>query len=443
MLKQMSGFFSRLAERWMPDPLVFAVALTIICFCAVIAFTPFDTAQTLDAWGNGYWSLLEFTSQIILVLALGHVVAHTRAVHKALIWISSFVSSARVAYFGLTLLSSACALVSWGIGLIVPAVLARIIAGNCRDRGIRVHFPLLVTCGYAGGVVGMQGLSASIPLRLNDPDHLLFDTVGLIGLEQTIFSTWSISIVVAIMVLLPLSFCFSAPDDEDIVEMPESLDVVAAEKPEVPTASMTPSQRFETARSVTLVLGCVAATYAIRHFWTGGSLQLNSLNMVFVALGLLFADSTRHYVQLLSNAAKAAGPFLIQYPLYAGIMGMLSTSGLGAMFVSGFVSISNAQTLPLWTFFSAACLNIFIPSAGGQWAVQGPIMTEAARQVGADIPRIAMAVTIGEVWSNAFQPLYAVPVLAIAGLHIRDIMGYAVIAFIVTGAIYLTALTLF
>ena len=124
-------------------------------------------------------------------------------------------------------------------------------------------------------------------------------------------------------------------------------------------------------------------------------------------------------------------------------MGMMQASGLGELFVNGFVSMSTAETLPLFTFFSAAMLNIFIPSAGGQWAVQGPIMTEAAMQLGSDIPRVAMAVAVGEVWTNAIQPLYAVPVLAIAGLHIRDIMGYSVIALMVNGVIYLIALTLF
>jgi len=146
---------------------------------------------------------------------------------------------------------------------------------------------------------------------------------------------------------------------------------------------------------------------------------------------------------LLSNAAKIAGPFLIQYPLYAGLMGMMAASGLAEIFINGFVSISNATTLPIWTFFSAAILNIFIPSAGGQWAVQGPIMTEAALILGADISRVSMAVVIGESWTNAIQPLYMIPVLAITGLSIRDIMGYSVIVLIAMGVIYSTALFFF
>ncbi|MDK1025445.1 MAG: TIGR00366 family protein [Gammaproteobacteria bacterium] len=443
MLRIMTGFFVRLAERWMPDPLVIAIALTMICFAAAVAFTPFGVTQTIDAWGEGYWSLLRFTAQMILILALGHVVAHTRPVNKVLIRMAGLVTSARVAYIALTLLAACLALISWGIGLIVPAVLSRIIAEDCRERGIRIHFPLLVACAYSGSVVGMQGLSASIPLILNTPDHFLVEKIGLIGLENTIFSPWSIAIVITIMIFLPLVLSSAAPADADIVEMPRSADI--AEEVATPTSGiqMTPSQKLENARLITLALGAFGAFYVIRYFAYGGSLNLNSLNMVFVVLGLLFADSSRHYIDLLCNAAKIAGPFLIQYPLYAGLMGMMAASGLAELFVSGFVSISTAETLPIWTFFSAALLNIFIPSAGGQWAVQGPIMTEAAIQLGADIPRVAMAVTIGEVWTNSIQPLYAVPVLAIAGLHIRDIMAYTVLALMVNGVIYIIALTLF
>ena len=208
-------------------------------------------------------------------------------------------------------------------------------------------------------------------------------------------------------------------------------------------ALVTPSQKMENARWITLLLALFGGIYVVRFFLGGGELQLDSLNMIFVVLGLAFADSPRHYIELLGNAAKVAGPFLIQYPLYSGLMGLIAESGLGALIVGGFVAVANADTLPFWTFFSAGFLNLFIPSAGGQWAVQGPIVTEAAIQLGADIPRVAMSVTVGEVWTNMIQPLYAVPVLAIAGLHIRDIMGYCVIALLTLAPIYLTALIFF
>jgi short-chain fatty acids transporter len=444
MLKRTTAFFVSVAERWMPDPLVIAIFLTAVSFAAALMFTDFTAGQSVEAWGDSYWSLLRFTAQMILILALGHVLASTRAVRGLLVAVARRVRSAQMAYVGLTIFASLAALVSWGLGLIVPAVLSRIIADNCRERGIKVHFPLLVACAYSGTIVGMQGLSASIPLLLNTPGHFLEAEIGRIGLDQTIFSWWSVSIVLAIIIILPQVMRRLAPHDEHVIELPPSAAVEPVQKTATARSSLvTPSQHMENARWITLLLALLGGVYVVRYFLAGGELQLDSLNMIFVVLGLAFADSPRHYIELLGNAAKVAGPFLIQYPLYSGLMGLIAASGLGALIVGGFVAVANADTLSIWTFFSAAFLNIFIPSAGGQWAVQGPIVTEAAMQLGADIPRIAMAVTIGEVWTNTIQPLYAVPVLAIAGLHIRDIMGYCVIALLTLAPIYLTALIFF
>ncbi len=442
MLRRTSDIFVKVAERWMPDPLVIAIFLTAVGFVCALLFTDFTAMQSVDAWGSSYWGLLRFTAQMILILALAHVLANTRPVNKALVWLASFVRSAEMAYVGITMFASVAALLSWGLGLILPAVLSLIVANNCRERGIKVHFPLLVACGYCGTLVGMQGLSASIPLLLNTPNHFLQDEIGLIGLDKTIFSWWSMSIVLAIALFLPQVMRRLAPDDKDVVEIPAGVRPASTD-PAPAEAATTPSQKLENARWVTLLLAVFGGIYVVRYFAAGGELQLDSLNMIFVVLGLAFADSPRHYIELLCNAARVAGPFLIQYPLYSGLMGLIADSGLGALIVSGFVAISSTDTLSIWTFFSAAFLNLFIPSAGGQWAVQGPIVTEAAMQLGADIPRVAMSVAIGEVWTNAIQPLYAVPVLAIAGLHIRDIMGYCVVALLAIAPIYLVALAFF
>ena len=244
-------------------------------------------------------------------------------------------------------------------------------------------------------------------------------------------------------VFILLFFTLFEPDDDHVVEIPAANAPAVYDDSTSKESLTTFSQRIEHARWITLLLALFGGIYVIRFFLSGGELQLDSINMVFVVLGLAFADSPRHYVQLLSNAAKVAGPFLIQYPLYSGLMGLIADSGLGALFVGFFVSVASAETLSVWTFCSAALLNLFIPSAGGQWAVQGPIIVQAAAQLGADIPRAAMSVAIGEVWTNAIQPLYVVPVLAIAGLHIRDIMGYCVMALITIGIIDFTALLFF
>ena len=443
MLKTVTRFFVRIADRWMPDPLVVAIFLTFICLAAAILFTDFGLVDSVDAWGTSFWNLLAFTMQMVLILGMGHVVAHTKAVHRALVFIADRMTSARMAYGGLAFVAAFCGLFSWGVALIAPAVLSRIIAASCQRRGIKVHFPLLVAGGWLGASTSMQGLSASIPLTINTPGHFLESQIGIIGLSATIFSLWSLSIVFTKVCAIPLVVSRLAPADAEIREMPPAAIATGKQEENAVASAMSPSQRIENARAVTLGLAALGASYIAIHFSNGGGLNLNTINMIFLVLGLALADSPKHYLQLLGNAGRVIAPFLVQYPLYAGIMGIIAVSGLGELLVNGFVAISDANSLPIWTFFSAGLLNLFIPSAGGQWAVQGPIVVEAAMQLGTDIPRIAMAVTLGESWTNAIQPLYAIPVLAVAGLHIRDIMGYGVIICALNGTIYLTGILFF
>ena len=442
-MRSVTQFFVRLADRWMPDPLVIAVFLTVVCIAAAVLFTDFGPVDTINAWGTSFWNLLAFTMQMVLILGLGHIAAHTDPVNRVLQFIADRVKSANAAYAGMAALAGFLGLFSWGLALIVPAVMSRILAQSCRDRGIRAHFPLIVASGWLGASTSMQGLSSSIPLTINTPGHFLESQVGLVPLSETIFSPWSLAIVFTKLAAITFIVTRLAPADGEIRELQST-------EPQYPLPSApnspgtsSPSGVVENARAVTLVLAVLAAAYAAIHFGKGGALNLNTMNVCFLALGLALASSPRHYLHLLGNAGRVVAPFIIQYPLYAGIMGVIALSGLGAMFVGGFVAISGDHALPIWTFLSAGILNIFIPSAGGQWAVQGPVVVEAAHQLGADIPRVVMALTLGESWTNAIQPLYAIPVLAVAGLHVRDVMGYGVVILALNGAIYLIGLLLF
>ena len=86
-----------------------------------------------------------------------------------------------------------------------------------------------------------------------------------------------------------------------------------------------------------------------------------------------------------------------------------------------FVSISTNVTFPMLSFLAAGVVNFFVPSGGGQWAVQGPIMMPAGAEMGQ--------------WTNMIQPFWALPALGIAKLSARDIMGYLVIVLLFTGAV--------
>ena len=442
MLRRLSGFFERNVERYMPDPLVVAILLTAVVLLLSVSLTSFDIIQTVDAWGGTFWGLLTFTTQMILIIALGHIVAHTGPVQKGLLFVANKITTAKMAYMSIVLVSSLCSLVSWGIGLVAPVILARAIARNLQEKGVKVHYPLLIAGGYAGSQVWHHGLSSSIPLSINTPGHFLESTMGLIATGGTIFSNFSMSIALFVILTLPFLYVHLAPGKGE--EIKEFKEMVKVDEPVVDDfVPETPAEKLENTPILTISLGGLGAFYIVMFFMNGGGLNLNIMNLTFLSTGLLFSKNVKHFVELLGNAAKVIGPFLIQYPMYAGLMGVMAASGLGQMIVEFFVSFATAETLPLWTFISAGMLNLFIPSGGGQWAVQGPIVVEAAIQLGTDLPRIAMAVAFGDTWTNAIQPFYAVPVLAIAGLNIRDILGYGFILLIFMGLVLGGALYFF
>jgi len=192
-----------------------------------------------------------------------------------------------------------------------------------------------------------------------------------------------------------------------------------------------------------LVLGGGVAGYLIPWFAAQGfSLNINIVNWSLLGLGLLMARSPAHYAQLAADGGRPLGSILLQYPLYAGIMGLMASSGLVTVLSDWFVAISTPHTLPFWSFMSGGLVNFFVPSGGGQWAVQGPIFIEAAQVLGVDSALIVMSVAYGDQWTNLIQPFWTIPLLAIAGLGVRDIFGYTFVVFLLTFFLFAGGLTL-
>lgn len=447
MLRRATNSLVNLLNRWMPDSFAVAVVLSLLTFALAVLVAGYPPGETVNAWGDGIWNLLRFTNQVALTLLLGHAFAHTPPIQKLLLWLASRARSAAAAYMLVCFVSGIATLLSWGLGLITAGLMARATGEACARRGIVIHYPLLIASAFSGFVLFHQGLSGTIPLTVATPDHFLQDQLGLIPFSQTVFAPWSMAIVLAVLLSLPVVMARLRPEDSACEQIPAHLlDEPAEPKPpadpEVHGAS-TPAGKIERWRPLNLLVVAAGLYYLGTHFIERDQgLNLNILNFSFLLIGLGMARSPVHFVELIANAARVIGPILLQYPFYAGIAAMMATSGLAQMLVDVFVSLSSAQTLPFAAFFSAAILNIFIPTGGGQWAVQGPIMMEAAAQVGADLRLTAMTVALGDQWTNLIQPLVMIPVLAIAGLHIRQVMGYMVIALGWTGLIFVSGLAL-
>ena len=265
-----------------------------------------------------------------------------------------------------------------------------------------------------------------------------------IPISETLFTSWNISLAIFIVLTMPVFMSRFHPADKDVMEIPEDLLTDDEDKPVVLVPDATPAQRLEHSALLNYCLILVGASYLWIHFIEDGKgLTLDIFNFAFLFAGLLLAGSPIKYLQIIIDGGRVASVFLLQYPLYAGIAAVMADSGLVALLVAFFVEASSAETLPLFSFLSGGLLNIFIPSGGGQWAVQGPIMMAAAQELGADLSRVAMAVALGDQWTNLIQPLSIVPVIAIAQVPLRAMMGYCFFALIFSGLAFSIALALF
>ncbi|MCF2587073.1 short-chain fatty acid transporter [Brevibacterium sp. UCMA 11752] len=434
---------NRFLEQWIPSALTFAIVLTLIVAVLAFILTGASPVDVVTGWGEGLAGLLEFMTQMCLILLLGHILANTGPVQKLLTWLARVPGSPAFAYVFVFLVAAIASLITWGLGLVVGALLAREIAVQARSRGYKVHFPLLVAAGYSGFVVWHMGYSGSGPLTAATPDSFLAKSLGgeVIPVSETIFSTWNLLAILGVIVVCGALFYLIAPKkDAAVYELPES--ITSESRSTFDEEVVTPADRIDASRILTLIVGLALVIYLIIHFAQGGGLTLDIVNWSFLALIFLLVKNPFELIHLTKEAASNVGEILLQFPLYAGILGIMSGTGLIAVFSDALVSIANPTTFGVLALLSAGLVNFFVPSGGGQFAVQGPIMLDAANQLGVDPSIAIMAVSYGDQWTNMLQPFWALPVLAIAGLKMRDILGYTSVTFIGSGVVMALALLL-
>ena len=430
-------------ERWIPSSLVFAIVLTVIVALLALIVTPTSPVDLIVGWGDGLAGLLAFMTQMALILLLGHMLANTKPVRKLLDWVAEKPNTPMQAYLLVFVTAAVASLITWGLGLVVGALLAREIAVQARSRGIKVHFPLLVAAGYSGFVVWHMGYSGSGPLTAATPDSFLAESLGgeVVPVSETIFSTWNLLAILGVIVVCGALFFLIAPKkDASVYELPEA--ITSESRSTVDEEVVTPADRIDASRILTLIVGLALVIYLIIHFAQGGGLTLDIVNWSFLALIFLLVKNPFELIHLTKEAASNVGEILLQFPLYAGILGIMSGTGLIAVFSDALVSIANPSTFGVLALLSAGLVNFFVPSGGGQFAVQGPIMLDAANQLGVDPSIAIMAVSYGDQWTNMLQPFWALPVLAIAGLKMRDILGYTSVTFLGSGVVMALALFL-
>jgi short-chain fatty acids transporter len=431
-ISRATSFFVYLFERMMPDPFVFAVILTILVAVlakALVSGTAFATIA--GAWYAGIFNIFTFGFQMVLIVVTGYALASSPIVHSLLERAASIPTTPRAAVSLTVLVSLVASWLNWGFGLVTAALFAREIA-----KRVRVDFGWLVAAAYTGFVVSTEGLSGSIVLSQATSGSVLNLVEKAVGhglpLRETVFARFTLLPEVALLLALPLIYrLLEPPDAQSTFADPEKLRAEDQQN--------RPGEKRRTFGSAldnawilnVLLVVCGASALIYQSRSKGFTLELNSVIMMCLLLGLLFHWKPIAYVDAVKNAARVTGSMVLQYPLYGGIMGIMTATGLAAVISKWFLTFSTTHTLPFWTYISSLVITLFIPSGGGHWAVQGPFVLPAAKELHASLAGTTMAVAMGESVANMIQPFFALPLLAISGIPMRRMMGFMVITFLI------------
>ncbi len=464
MISRLGLLISRIFRKTAPDPFVLAILLTLLTGALALAFGQMPAASgrarflaLFDLWrgSGGLWKLLDFAMQMCLILVSGHALASSPPAARAIEALSARPQTTRQAAVLVCLVTCLTAVLNWGLSLILGALLAREVGRSLSRRGRRAHYPLLAAAGYMGLLVWHGGFSGSATLTMTNPVEaakvlppLYVEKLGGRGvpLTETTFSALNVFVTVGLVVGLPLLMGLLAPRDEKDLEPIENFrPSTAAEHAVVSEPPATIPERLDRSRALACLLGLPLLLALARHMALQGlaALDLKAIIAGMIGLGLLLHRSPSSYLRAVEEGAQACGGIILQFPLYGGIMAMMEGSGLVRQLAGALTALGPPASVPITSFFAGCVINMFIPSGGGHWAVQGPIALESGFQAGIPPGKMILSVAYGGEATDMLQPFWALPLLAITGVRARDIVGYTAIAMVFAGAWMLAGLLLF
>jgi len=328
--------------------------------------------------------------------------------------------------------------------------LVRKIGERAEEHQLPINYPLLGAAGDVALMVWHGGISGSAPIKVAEDGHIqtLMASVSeasvvknlpdSINFDDTVFSYSNLIIFSILLIVVPLVLSYLAKNNR-VSSLHAGLRVENISR----DTEQADIGRLDKSSVLGIGFGILALTALFVRYWSNLiELQItpNMLNFFMLGLGILLHKNFSNFLSATSEAIKGAAGILTQFPLYFGIMGIMKSTGMVVMISDFFVSIANETTLPIFTFFSAGLVNVFVPSGGGQWAIQGPIVIESALKLGVPLPKAIMALAYGDQITNMIQPFWALPLLAITKLKAREILPYTLILMAVGICIFILGL---
>jgi short-chain fatty acids transporter len=436
-----------------PDAFIFALIGTFVVVVAALTATPSTASQVVDAWGRGFWDLIPFTLQMALVIITGHVLATSAPMGRLIRAVARWPATPRQAVALVTVFALASAWINWGFSLVFSAVLAREVARRVDG----VDYRALAAASVLGlGSIWAQGLSGSAALQMATPGALqpqIRDIVahggvvpgGLISFRHTIF-LWQSLVSVAIELVVVTAVMWLATPPRGAGRTAHDLGISLDDRaPAEEAAARTPGAWLEHSPLLSWMVVLLGGAYLVRYFAEAteplNAINLNIVNLTFLLVGFLLHRTPARLMRAVQDATPAVWGVILQFPFYAGIAGIITSTHLSERIANAFVQVSTATTFPTLVALYSAALGVFVPSGGSKWVIEAPYVMEAAHSLKTHLGWVVSAYDLGEALANLVQPFWMLPILGLFKLGARDVMGYTIVVFLVLTPVVLALVT--
>lgn len=429
IIARMATATTRWSTRWVPDAYVLAIILTVVALLLALAFTDHGLIQLAEDWGKGFWALLSFSMQMSLIIFTGYIVAVAPPVARVLNAIAGWAKTPKQAIALMAAISMLLALFNWGLSIVASAVFVRAVAKRVKG----VDYRLLVSAAYLGlGTTWHAGISASAPLLVATPGHFLESQIGIIPVTQSIFSPFNMIVVAIVIISMTVVAVIMHPNEANTVTVDPAVLANFKDFEKPVRTEKTPATAMEFSPIVSIIIALMGLVYFFLYFKEKGinGLNIDTVNFIFLILGIILHGSPASLLKAAEEAGTNIWGVVLQFPFYAGIFGIVQYSGLSDVIGDFFVSFATPSTYPLIIFWYSGILNYIVPSGGSKWAIEAPYIMSAADQLGVTHSITLIAYAWGDMFTDIIQPFWAIPLLGVAKLRFRDIMGFCMIIFL-------------
>jgi short-chain fatty acids transporter len=376
--------------------------------------------------------------QMVLILVTANVVAYHPRVRKGILRLVRLPKNGRQAVVLVGIGSMLTGWVSWGLGLIFGAILVREMGKHAGKSGMAVHYPLLAVAGYMGmSLTWGWGLSSSAGLLQATDGNALMElgfVDRVIPATEWVFHAYPLLLTALSLIFASIMLYLLCPPDDNCrgieryVLLDRDDDTVAEATAQTPSKNPSLADRIDNSAILGGILALTGLVLFASVFLSQGlgALNLNVLNFGFLMIGLLLYTSPSRYLGEFYDAVQGSSGVILLFPFYAGIIGIMTGTGLVNTMTESLLSIATPETFPVIAWITGGILNVFVPSAGGEWAIIGGPMMVAGAELGIPHGQTIAAYAVGDAHTNLLNPFWAIPLLAITGLRARDMFGYAI-----------------